>query len=41
MKKRIFSRMIQWCLDHPRSFSTMIVIGGIGDTVFYYWFSGE
>jgi len=41
MKKRIFSRMIQWCFDHPRLFWTIIIVGGIGDAIFFYWYLGE
>jgi hypothetical protein len=34
-------RVFQSCFDHPRLFWTIIIVGGTGDTIFYYWFLGE
>jgi len=35
--KMVWRNFIQWCFEHPKLFWAIIIIGGIGDLIFFNW----
>jgi hypothetical protein len=34
----MFSRYVRWCFANPKLFWTIVIVGGLGDAFFVYYF---
>ena len=31
----MFSRLVSWCFTHPKLFWSIVIVGGLGDALFF------
>ena len=34
----MLARLIDWCFENPRLFWTIVIVGAVGDSIFFYWY---
>jgi len=35
---KVISRAVDWCLENPKIFWTVVIIGGLGDLAYLIWY---
>ncbi len=38
MNLSMLARLIDWCFENPGLFWTIVVVGAVGDFIFFYWY---